>query len=230
VSDQPGERAAPKRLFKSTADRKIDGVCGGVAEYLGIDSTVVRVVWIVAAFFVGLGILAYLAAVLIMPRRPEDVIRRSTDRGEENKLLIVGLSILALGSLLLFENLDLVPPRGFWRSFFSSTSNLVFPIFFILLGLAFILAYRRGEEGIGIPFKDRRLVRVESEKLIGGVCAGVARYFEVDPSVVRLLWVVGTLFSKGLGILLYLVLLIVIPLDPRDRVAGEAPDRPFPGL
>lgn len=232
MSGTSGERVAPKRLYKASADKRIDGVCGGVAEYLGIDPTVVRVVWVFSAFFVGLGVLAYLAAVMIMPRRPEDVVRRAPGKGKENRLLIVGLSILALGSLLLFENLDLLPPHGFWKSFFSSTSNLVFPIFFILLGLAFILAYKRGEEGMGIRFRDRRLVRVDSEKLIGGVCAGVGRYFEVDPSVVRLLWVVGTLFSKGLGILLYLVLLLVIPLDPGSEDADEIrpEDRPFSGL
>lgn len=231
MSDTPG-RAAPKRLYKSSTERRIDGVCGGVAEYLGIDPTVVRVVWVFSAFFVGLGILAYLSAVLIMPRRPEEVVAREPGQRESNRLLIAGLAILALGSLLLFENLDLLPPEGFWKSFFSSTSHLVFPIFFILLGLAFILAYRRGEEGVGTPFKDRRMARVESEKLVGGVCAGVARYFEVDASVVRLLWVVGTLFSKGLGILLYLVLLLVIPLEPGDEPAREAGagGRRLPGL
>lgn len=221
MSETSGDRLAPKRLYKSSTDRRIDGVCSGVAEYLGIDPTVVRVAWVFSAFFVGVGILAYLVAAMIMPRRPEEAARRVPGRREEKRLLIVGLSILALGSLLLFENLDLLPPEGFWKSFFSSTSNLVFPIFFILLGLALVLAYKRGEEGVGLPFRDRRLSRVESEKLIGGVCAGVARYFQVDASVVRLLWVVGTLFSKGLGILLYLVLLFVIPLEPAEEGARE---------
>lgn len=54
-----------KRLVKSQ-DRKIFGVCGGVAEYFGIDPTVIRVVWAILALS-GVGILAYLAAAIIIP-------------------------------------------------------------------------------------------------------------------------------------------------------------------
>lgn len=59
-----------KKLFLSATDRKIGGVCGGIAEYLGVDSTLVRVVWIILALIGGSGILAYLIAWLLMPRRP----------------------------------------------------------------------------------------------------------------------------------------------------------------
>lgn len=55
-----------------------------------------------------------------------------------------------------------------------------------------------------------RLTRSRSDRMIGGVCAGLARYFEVDPVIVRVLFVVMAL-AQGAGILLYLVLLIVIP-------------------
>lgn len=58
-----------KKLYKSNTDKKICGVCGGIAEYLGIDSTVVRLIWILAILFAGSGILAYIIAALIMPSR-----------------------------------------------------------------------------------------------------------------------------------------------------------------
>ena len=47
-------------------------------------------------------------------------------------------------------------------------------------------------------------------KMIGGVCAGLARYFNVDPTIVRLLWVASVIFM-GTGILFYLVCWILIP-------------------
>jgi len=58
-----------KKLYLSQNDRMIAGVCGGIAEYLNIDSTVVRILWILAAFAVGTGLLAYIACALIIPKR-----------------------------------------------------------------------------------------------------------------------------------------------------------------
>src|SRR5438552_19099162 len=63
--------AAPQaRVMRSTLDRKIAGVCGGLAEYLNVDSTVVRLAWAVLTIVPGaivLGLLAYLVAWFIMP-------------------------------------------------------------------------------------------------------------------------------------------------------------------
>jgi len=59
-----------KRLYKSNADRKICGVCGGIAEYFNIDPTLVRVGWVLALFIFGSGLLAYIIAAIIMPTRP----------------------------------------------------------------------------------------------------------------------------------------------------------------
>lgn len=60
-----------KRLYKSRTDKKIDGVCGGIAEYFEIDSTLVRLIWIIAIFALGTGLLAYLIAMIIMPVKPK---------------------------------------------------------------------------------------------------------------------------------------------------------------
>ena len=60
-----------KRLYKSFADRKICGVCGGIAEYFGIDPTVIRLGWIIFCLMGGSGVLAYIIAALIMPMPPE---------------------------------------------------------------------------------------------------------------------------------------------------------------
>ncbi len=61
---------AAKKLYLSNKDKKIAGVCGGVAQYLGIDPTIVRLVWLLLAFAGGFGILAYLVAWIIVPRNP----------------------------------------------------------------------------------------------------------------------------------------------------------------
>ena len=59
-----------KKLYRITEGRMIAGVCGGVAEYLGVDKTVVRVVWAILALVWGAGALAYLLCALLIPVKP----------------------------------------------------------------------------------------------------------------------------------------------------------------
>ncbi len=59
-----------KKLYRSRTDRKILGVCGGLAEYFNVDSTLVRVIVVLVALLGGCGLLAYLIAALIMPEEP----------------------------------------------------------------------------------------------------------------------------------------------------------------
>jgi phage shock protein C len=59
-----------KRLFRSRQDRKIAGVCGGFADYLELDATLVRLIWLMLAFFGGWGVIGYLIAWIIMPQEP----------------------------------------------------------------------------------------------------------------------------------------------------------------
>lgn len=56
-----------KKLFKSTSDKKICGVCGGIAEYFEFDSTIIRLGWILFTALGGSGIIAYIVAALVMP-------------------------------------------------------------------------------------------------------------------------------------------------------------------
>lgn len=58
-----------KRLYRSK-DRKIGGVCGGIAEYFNIDPTIVRLIWAVFILAYGTGLLAYLLAWIIIPEDP----------------------------------------------------------------------------------------------------------------------------------------------------------------
>lgn len=62
-----------KKLYRSKTDRKIAGVCGGLGEYFGVDSTLVRLAAVVLIFASGAGLLAYLVAWAIIPERPNHV-------------------------------------------------------------------------------------------------------------------------------------------------------------
>jgi phage shock protein C len=57
----------------------------------------------------------------------------------------------------------------------------------------------------------KRLYRSRTERMFGGVCAGLGEYAEVDPTIIRLIWVVLTLLSLGVGLVAYFVAWIIIP-------------------
>ena len=68
-----GAVAARRRLMRSRYDRKIAGVCAGVAEYFDLDVTLVRIVWLLVALFGGGGVIAYLVGWIVMPEEPHFV-------------------------------------------------------------------------------------------------------------------------------------------------------------
>ncbi len=60
----------------------------------------------------------------------------------------------------------------------------------------------------------KRLYRSSKDKLLGGLCAGIAEYFDVDPVLVRIIWVILAFASLGTAILIYIILWIVVPRNP----------------
>ena len=59
-----------KKLYRSKTDKKICGVCGGIAEYLNMDVNVVRLITIITCLFAGCGLLAYIIAAIMLPEKP----------------------------------------------------------------------------------------------------------------------------------------------------------------
>lgn len=68
--------------------------------------------------------------------------------------------------------------------------------------------------------EERRLYRSKTDTLIGGVCGGLGKYFNIDPTLIRLACVLLAVFGGG-GVLIYLILWIVIPLEGRSSVATD---------
>jgi len=73
-----------KKLYKSRRDVKLDGVCGGIAEYMGLDSTLVRLIWALFVVFGGSGIFLYIICAVLMPREPEYVIEDYRDMRQDS--------------------------------------------------------------------------------------------------------------------------------------------------
>ena len=66
---------------------------------------------------------------------------------------------------------------------------------------------------------NRRLYRCRHDRKLAGVASGVAEYFDADPSLVRVLWVLSIFFG-GLGLLLYIAMALIVPLEPEGYSAA----------
>ncbi len=61
-----------KKLYKSSSNKILCGVCGGLGEYIGVDPVIVRIIVLILCFAVGGGLIIYIIAAIIMPKQPEE--------------------------------------------------------------------------------------------------------------------------------------------------------------
>lgn len=118
----------------------IAGVCGGLAEVLGMDSSLIRFIWAITVFFGGLGIFAYIIAMIVIPEAPEG--EPQFIESPPRKLssvewgVIFGLFVILVGALLLLGNLfD-------WRIWYWGW-RIAVPVILIGFGVFLIIRSRR---------------------------------------------------------------------------------------
>lgn len=68
---QSNHNTEPRKLYRSRGNRMIAGVCGGIGEHYNIDANIIRLLWLIG-IFTGIGIIAYLVAIMIIPESPYD--------------------------------------------------------------------------------------------------------------------------------------------------------------
>ena len=64
--------------------------------------------------------------------------------------------------------------------------------------------------------ESKKLYRSRTDKMIAGVCGGLGKYLGVDPTLIRLAFVLLLLFGIGSGLLVYLAMMLLVPLEPED--------------
>lgn len=118
-----------RRLYRSRTDRILGGVCGGLGEYLGIDSNLIRIVWILLSFVYGVAIIIYIIAWILLPEKPEiEVEPQGAPPQPTNWTLIVGLILVGLGVLTLL------------KSFLWISTRFLEPTMLLLAGAILVLA------------------------------------------------------------------------------------------
>lgn len=104
--NQTMETKTPIRLRRSTDDKVIAGVCGGLGTYFGVDPLFFRLAFVVLAIGGGSGVLLYIVAWLVMPEVSEDgeELGRGVSLGSSGPLL-AGIALITVGLMLLMNNL-----------------------------------------------------------------------------------------------------------------------------
>ena len=210
-----------KHLYRSHANRVLGGVCGGLGHYFNIDPVLIRLVWLLLILFGGIGLVLYLIAWVIIPveKGSEAVEGGTGDRAGQGKgrfwwglaLVVMGVVIWG-GSQFRFIYWPMIPGvRLHSRDFV--------PLALLLVGVYLLYTFGRAASGVAVN-QEKRLYRSRDERKIGGVCGGIAAYFQIDATLVRVLFVAGCFFYLA-GLLVYVVLLVSLPEEPFETASEE---------
>ncbi|MFH1198123.1 MAG: PspC domain-containing protein [bacterium] len=202
-----------KKLFKSRTNYFIDGVCGGLGEYSGVDPFIYRVVFSITSLLGGIGVLGYLFfGIVIKTNAGKDTLtvkQNSIHRGNIG-IAFTGSFMIVLGVYFIvrqFSHLLLL-------RIFVLPEELFLPVFIIGSGI-FLLTHKND---FSIAIKDTvrvKLTRSSQEQRLLGVCQGFAIYLNVDVTIVRLCWLFFSFATLGLGIILYFIISVFIPVQER---------------
>ena len=231
-------------LFRHPSDKLVGGVCGGLADYLGWDPTLVRVLWVGATLTTGGGgFLAYLALWLLLPvgTVKGGKVRPAALELNERSLGLAAKLLIGLGVVWLLANLGILP--SLWHTFWSLMWVVFWPA--VLIGIGYLLLRGTGvtsgwrfdlkswqtrlrtdfkspnREGMKASLRSMRenfpLKRSRQDRLFLGVCGGIGRKLGIDANLVRLVWAAFSIGSIGMGVLIYVLLGLLLPEEkPMD--------------
>jgi phage shock protein C len=144
-----------QRFVRSQKDRMLGGVCGGLAQYLRLDSTLVRLFFVIFTITGGFGVLMYFILWIVIPNeddtnaassgqpfQPDDLGERARSMGADirqavrqpgtNKAKFVGIALILAGVVFLLQNLNL--PELFWLK-----KEFVWPALLVVAGAALVI-------------------------------------------------------------------------------------------
>jgi len=218
-----------KRLYRSQTNKVLAGICGGFAEYLNLDPVVVRVLWIFLMLFGGSGILLYIISWFVIPLNPTQSSPIGTQGDGAQAARIIGIILVAIGLIVLLDNLDVLH----FEWWMHRSWEFVIPLVLIATGVLLLTRRKKDdspgdsssagaggssseqpEPGQGSSTSQgsqRSLTRSMTDRKLFGVCGGLGDYFEIDPTIIRVLFILFTLLSFGFGIVLYIIMLLIMP-------------------
>ncbi len=224
--NDPADKSEIRRLFRSPANKVVGGVCGGLSQYFGVDVAIIRILFVLLALIEGAGILIYLVALFVVPVNPNEAETDNSSKrssgGRHGAVLIVGIILILAGAYYTLRNFFNFPHHLFYTFPFRLHWDLFWPIVLILIGVLYLVHISQKNKSSEKPSgkkefvkiqNGKKLLRSKKDKKIAGVCGGLAAYFEIDPTIIRILWVIATIFLSAIiiGIIVYIIMAIVVP-------------------
>lgn len=130
-----------KRLYRSRKERILGGVCGGIAEYLETDPTIVRLIAVLLILLAGSAIVAYLIAWIVVPEKPKEEEVELPERGGNNQAekgknnrQILAWILLVIGILWLSQTFS-----HLWFRFVPHPGQILFPLLLIVGSVVILL-------------------------------------------------------------------------------------------
>lgn len=128
-----------KKIYRSRTNKIIGGVCGGFGEYFNVDPSVIRLFWLLASFAGGIGIIAYIVCLIIIPEGYNDTTYYDADGQEvfKNSSLFIGIGLIIVGAILLAKKV--------WPWFSVKWFNFTkyWPVLLIIGGLYILFNQRK---------------------------------------------------------------------------------------
>lgn len=228
-------------IYRHPTDHSLGGVCAGLADFVGWDPVLVRALWVVATFVTsGAGFLVYLLLWLLLPvgTQAAGQMRPAALQFSNMGGARVAMVLLALGGLWLLSNLGILPALTemggvFLRIFFG-------PLLLIGVGLMLLrgrgdglrMRFNTLRSRVGTRMRGASLQmprgadlrsaaadaqarapfrRSRSNRMVLGVCGGMSDKLGIDANLIRLMWVILSLGTMGLGVFVYLVVALIVP-------------------
>lgn len=245
-----GQSTRKPMLYRHPSDKVIGGVCGGLAELVGWDPALVRILWVAATVATGGGgILAYLAFWALLPvgTVSDGQLQPAAVELNERSLGRTGMALIALGVIWFLANIGVL--GWLWGSFWGLVSVVFWPALLIGAGYLLLRYLGRGEwnwrttrdrvqSGVGerMPSGESMregmrsmrerfpLKRSRNDRIFMGVCGGIGQRIGIDANLVRLVWAAFSIGSVGMGVLIYVLLGLLLPQEQVTDVTAYEED------
>jgi phage shock protein C len=210
VDDNFNNNLPPREKTKNNK-KVLAGVCSSIGAMYNIDPFYIRLAFIFSLFIGIWGVAGYLAAAIIITKN--DFFRTANlgNKKSGNPFRLTAVILLTILLVLIFYVADFLE-FFFQPILFGFSKDLT--LFILLLTAGIIIFIKRKQINTGRNAdRSENLYRTIYDKKISGVCGGLAVYFNQDSNFIRLLWILFSFLTAGIGIIIYIIFMVIVPAE-----------------
>lgn len=203
IEDQISPEKPRKSLETIPSQKFLMGVCSAFGNYIGFNPVIIRMIVLLAFLILGQPIiLIYAAFGILLPVGEENELEKN-NLANSITLNIIFILVIILFFLMQSDYLTLKEIFQFLAQRTDAFSLLVFSIALLING------YHKESLDMKEPIYKR--LTLSDNKIIFGVCGGLAEYLNIPPNLMRIIWIIFGISSFGIAILIYIILRFIIP-------------------